>query len=675
MEFDQTWLTSEVVERSIGGKSFYFDDLPEENEVSLRLRSEILGWGRARITSDKEDAEIILRVRPGVLATDESYRLESSEGVISVIGNTSRGILYGFYSMVRRMINHQGLNFESTPSQPIRMIDHWDQIDGTIERGYAGESLFFGQYGKNSNPDRKEFSVRDVVGDPFRRDYQRVEFYARMLSSIGINAVSLNNVNVRGLATFLITDPLLDGVADIAQIFTSFGIKTYLAINWEAPKRIKQIKTSDPLDQEVRDFWKEIARNIYNRIPDFGGFVVKADSEGEPGPYQYKRTHADGANMLAEAVEPYGGHIFWRTFVYNSRQDWRDRSTDRAKASSENFLPLDGQFKENVSLQIKFGPIDFQTSEPLTPLFGGLKRTNQVMEFQITAEYLGHQIDINYIVPQWKKVISFDTKYRDVGDSVASCILKEHAIDPEKTGFTSVGNVGMDYNWTGNKLSQANLYGYGRLSWDNELTPEEILDEWINQTFLSIQPKYRKTIYEIMITSNETYKKYNAPLGIGFMVVPSSHYGVSVNGYEYDRWGTYHFADRNGVGVDRSVATGTGFSGLYSDEVARMYEDPATTPDDVLLFFHHVPYTHVLQSGETVIQHIYNTHFDGYEGVLDYIKKWSTLEGVIDEIDYSNVARRLQLQKQNALEWRDQINTYFYRMSGIADEHNRTIYE
>lgn len=674
MTFDRTWLTEGTVGAAVKNKSFYFKALPNEDVVSVRLRDEITSFGQGNVTLAEGDADVIIEVGTTDFASDEAFKLTEAAGVITISGNTTRAVLYGFYTMIRRIATGESLNYESAPTQSIRMINHWDQIDGTIERGYAGESIFFGRYGSNSNPDRKEFDLREVIGDPFRRDFERVAFYARMLASAGFNAVSLNNVNVRGLATGLIVQPLLQGVAEIAEIFSSFGIKTFLAINWAAPKRIGGLETSDPLDEGVKQFWQETVDNIYKVIPDFGGFVVKADSEGEPGPYQYGRNHADGANMLAEAMAPHNGLVIWRTFVYNSRQDWRDRSTDRARAASDNFEPLDGQFAENVILQIKFGPIDFQTVEPLTPLFGALKKTNQMMEFQVTAEYLGHQIDINYSVPQWESMINFDTQYDDVESSLAKHVLRENSLKTENSGFVAVGNVGMDDNWTGNKLAQANLYGFGRLGWDDNATADQLLQEWIAQSFDGVDEAAKDVVFDIMSTSNDTYEKYNAPLGIGFMVVTNSHYGVSVNGYEYDRWGTYHFADRNGVGVDRTTATGTGYAGLYSPKVAAMYEDLATMPDKNLLFFHHVPYTHVLQSGQTVIQYIYDTHFEGYANVEKYVAQWADLEGKLDATTFANVQERLQLQQQNALEWRDQVNTYFFRMSGIDDAQGRTIY-
>ncbi|MDR2661307.1 MAG: alpha-glucuronidase [Lactobacillaceae bacterium] len=673
MVFDTLWLNSQNL-KHMNNQKFYFDNSIDYDEISIQLRIEIIEILKASIVNDPSKASVILSLEENDSLQNEGYIINQNENNITISSSTTKGLMYGYYGFLRRLSNNETLkNIISVPSQSIRMINHWDQIDGSVERGYSGESIFFGKAGRNENVDNGSFDLRSIEGSPFRNDFNRIEWYARLLASVGINAISLNNVNVRGLATRLIVHPFIDDVAKIAKIFQRFGIKTYLAINFGAPKHLGDLNTNDPLDANVRQWWKDTVAEIYKTIPFFGGFVVKADSEGEPGPYQYGRNHADGANMLGEALEPFGGLVIWRTFVYNSKQDWRDRSTDRAKAASENFAPLDGMFNDNVILQVKFGPIDFQTREPLTPLFGTMKKTNLILEAQITAEYLGHQIDINYSATQWQSMLDFDTKSQ-AKNSLVKEIIKSDSVNPQNSGMVAVSNVGMDDNWTGNKLAQANLYAWGRLSWDNDVSALDILKEWISQTFHDSDDDTQQVIYEIMSTSNETYEKYNAPLGVGFMVRPHYHYGVSVNGYEYDRWGTYHFADRNGVGVDRTIKTGTGYTKLYSPEVSAMYENLETMPDELLLFFHHVPYTHLLHSGKTVIQHIYDTHFEGYDTVLEYIDKWSRLENKIDTITFKNVFDRLQMQKENSLEWRDQINTYFYRMSGIPDEKGRVIY-
>ncbi|MCD7135127.1 alpha-glucuronidase [Limosilactobacillus rudii] len=673
---DSAWLNNSKIHEQL--KNDVFMLLPnriEENDVvKKQLYSEIIEWLKLPITFDKENASIVLIEKKNKYTNDESFDIQKKNGQIIIIGNTSKALMYGFYSLIRMKLTGKLKLGIHTPSQSLRMINHWDQTDGSIERGYSGASIFFGNPDKLNNPDKGNFNVKLINGDIFRHDTNRLLYYARMLASIGINSISINNVNVRGQGIELITSKYLNGVQEIADIFRKFGIKLFLSVNWAAPKLIGGLETSNPLDDKVKKFWRNICKNIYLHIPDFGGFVVKADSEGEPGPYQYGCNHAQGANMLADAIKPFGGLIIWRAFVYNSHQDWRNRKTDRAKAAFENFASLDGKFASNVILQMKFGPIDFQTAEPLQPLFGKLRNTNQMMEFEITAEYLGHQIDINYVLPQWCKMINFDTEYEDLPDSKAGAILRETAVDSNNTGMAAVGNIGMSEHWTGNPLAQSNLYGYGRLCWNNRLSAEEILKEWIIQTFPSIKKKSRDEVYSIMITSNETYTDYCAPLGVGFMVVPHYHYGPSVNGYEYDRWGTYHFADRNGVGVDRTMKTGSGFVSMYSKKLANKFENPDTTPMDVMLFFHHLNYDFILPNNKTLIQTIYDLHFRGYRNVKKYVEQWECLKGDIEESIYNTVRICLNKQLENALEWRDQVNTYFYRMSGVKDSLGRKIY-
>lgn len=671
------WLDIEQVRKKFKTDTFGLpkNQIQANDSIQIRLVREITEWLDRPIT-EASQASVQFKLRKIGLPNCESFEIEQKDSTVMIWASGSAGHLYGFYELIRkRMLGISNVATVAAPDQPIRMINQWDQTDGSIERGYAGASILFGDTYKLENPDYGGFAVRDENSDPFRHDNQRVEMYARMLASVGINAISLNNVNVRGLGTRLITYPYLKGVQELAEIFRGFGIKTYLAINWEAPKHIAGLKTSDPLDKKVQTFWKRTCEEIYKAIPDFGGFLVKADSEGEPGPYKYGRNHAEGANMLAKALAPYGGKVIWRAFVYNSKQDWRDRSTDRAKAAYENFMPLDGKFEKNVILQIKFGPIDFQTSEPLQPLFGALRKTNQMMEFELSAEYLGHQIDVNYAVPQWAHMIRTNTQFADLKKPVVAEALAETAIDQKNTGFAAVANVGMSPFWAGNPLALANLYGYGRLCWDNFKDVHEILTEWIEQSFSTSSKQTKEIIFDILATSNETYKNYTAPLGVGFMVVPHYHYGVSINGYEYDRWGTYHFADRNGVGVDRTAKTGTGFTKMYAPKVAARYEDPESTPKDLLLFFHHLPYDFKLPDGNTLIQTIYDNHFAGYTAVQDYLVKWRKVAGDIDEDVYQEVLKRLSQQSQNALEWRDQVNTYFYRMSGVPDERGRQIYQ
>lgn len=587
-----------------------------------------------------EDGFIIKTVNK----TDKSY--------IIISGKTDKGLLYGVFSLLRLFQMQTEIDDYVKIENPyfqLRLINHWDNMDGSVERGYAGKSIFF------SN-------------NQITTELDRVEDYARLLASIGINGVVINNVNVHKYETKLITKEYLPDALKLAEIFRKYGIKIYFSINYASTIEIGGLGTADPLDNEVREWWKSRAKEVYSYIPDFGGFVVKADSENRPGPFTYNRKHADGANMLAEALKPYGGIVIWRCFVYNCHQDWRDYKTDRAKAAYDNFMPLDGMFHDNVILQIKNGPMDFQIREPVSPLFGGLEKTNVNLELQITQEYTGQQKHLCYLVPMWKEVMDFDT-YSKGKDSFVKKLIRGNRIG----GVAGVANVGNDANWTGHQLAQANLYGFGRLLWNADLSAEEIANEWVNMTF-SNDKTVVDTISNMLLKSRKIYENYTSPLGIGWMVNPGHHYGPNVDGYEYDKWGTYHRADHIGIGVDRTVRSGTGYTSQYHKEVAAKYEEMDTCPEELLLFFHRVPYTYKLKSGETLIQYIYNSHFDGVQQAIKLKEQWQSIEGKIKESSYKHVLSRIEEQIEHSKEWRDVINSYFYRKTGIKDELGRRIY-
>ncbi|MCL7745730.1 alpha-glucuronidase [Halalkalibacter sp. MEB205] len=591
---------------------------------------------------------------------DDGYiiRAEKTDNgsTILLAGKTDIGILYASFHLLRLIqtrTNLETVNLRENPTNQLRMINQWDNMDGSIERGYAGESIFY-------------------ENNQFTTNLERIKDYARLLSSVGINGISINNVNVHAVETKLITNAFLPNVAKVAEIFRGYGIKTFLSINYASPIQLGDLETADPLDDNVRKWWKEKAKDVYSYIPDFGGFVVKADSEHRPGPFTYGRNHADGSNMLAEALEPFGGIVIWRCFVYNCMQDWRDRKTDRARAAYDHFKPLDGQFRENVILQIKNGPMDFQVREAVSPLFGAMNETNQMLEFQITQEYTGQQKHVCYLIPQWKEILEFETYAKGEGTPIKR-IVDGSTFENCYSGITAVSNIGNDTNWTGHQLAQANLFGFGRLIWNPDLSVEEITNEWVRATFGN-DPDVVEQISIILKDSWPIYENYTSPLGVGWMVNPDHHYGPNVDGYEYSVWGTYHFADCYGIGVDRTVASGTGYTAQYFAENASMYESLETCPDELLLFFHHVPYTHKLKSGKTVIQHIYDTHFEGVEQAIALKERWSSLVGKVDPERYQNILDRLNGQIDHAKQWRDIINTYFLRKSGIQDEKNRKIY-
>lgn len=603
--------------------------------------------------ADKSRTVLLIKPEENLLGK-EGYRLEVKDNTLFIVSAAMKGLLYGVFHLLRKISTGQpldNLNLVQTPDNPLRMMNHWDNIDGTIERGYSGHSFFL-----------KEDEV--LVNE-------RTKDYARLAASIGINGVVINNVNVKHAATELITTRYFHKLREMAVIFEGYGIQLFLSLNFAAPIEIGGLSSADPLDEEVITWWTVKMKEVFSEIPNLGGFLVKADSEGRPGPFTYGRNHADGANMLAKAVEPYHGLIIWRCFVYNCMQDWRDTKTDRARAGYDNFMPLDGKFLDNVILQIKNGPMDFQIREPISPLLGGLRKTNQILEVQIAQEYTGQQRDLCYLIPMFKEVLEFRTYCKEEEDTVAD-IVSGRTFFQTNCGMATVSNTGDDFNWTGNDLAAANFYGFGRLSFQTSLTAEEIAREWIAMT-LSSDEEVVESVKNILLTSRQTYENYTSPLGIGWMVNPNHHYGPNIEGYEYDRWGTYHRADWKGIGVNRGE-NGTGYAGQYNEPNSSRYNSVEDCPEELLLFFHYIPYTYKLKTGKTLIQHIYDTHFEGAKQVEEYRKTWISLKEKIDLDVYERVLERFDLQLKNAYEWRDIVNSYFYRKSGIQDEIGRIIF-
>ena len=571
-----------------------------------------------------------------------------------VSASDCRGALYGAFHLIRARLMGQeyaDIAADHAPSNPLRMMNHWDNMDGSIERGYSGRSFFY-------------------VNDEIVVDERTVD-YARFMASIGINGIVINNVNVKWAATDLITTRFFDKVKELSDVFEDYGIRLYLSLNFASPIELGGLPICDPLDESVINWWKDKIKEVYDHLPNLGGFLVKADSEGRPGPFTYGRTQADGANMLGDIIAPYGGIIIWRCFVYNCTQDWRDTKTDRARAGYDYFKGLDGEYHENVILQIKNGPMDFQIREPISPLLGGLTKTNQMLEVQIAQEYTGHQIDLCYLIPMFKEILGFKTYCKEGADTVAD-VVSGRTMGNKLAGMAAVINTGNDFNWTGNDLAAANLYGFGRLAYDTDLSAEEIAREWVRLTF-NLDAELEDKLVDMLLRSREIYEKYTSPLGIGWMVTPHDHYGPSVDGYEYSRWGTYHRADHLGLGVDRTDK-GTGYAQQYYSPNAEMYNDPNTCPENLLLFFHHIPYTWKLKSGQSLIQYIYDSHFEGCKEAEELAETWKEFEGKVSERSFANVSERFGRQVYNAREWRDQVNSYFYRKSGIEDEKGREIY-
>lgn len=659
MSYEQAWLSYKVNEKYID-RSFLssvyttISGIVMENTINeLKLVTEKIFNKEICTNKDQGNSSLILRAVKADDLGEEGYHITTEKHQLIIEGQTIIAIMYGVFHIIRLVSANKkisGLSINEKPSNPVRMLNHWDNMSGDIERGYSGQSFFF---------NKGEILVN-----------RRIKDYARLISSIGINSVSINNVNVYD-AQELITEKHLSKVREISDIFSGYGIKLFLSISFAAPMVIGGLDTADPCSSEVIEWWENRADTVYSAVPSLGGFVVKADSEGRPGPFSYNRTHAEGANMLANAVTKYNGTIIWRCFVYNCKQDWRDRKTDRARAGYDNFMPIDGTFKDNVILQIKNGPMDFQVREPVSPLFGGLKKTNQLLEVQIAQEYTGQQRHVCYLIPLFKKILEFKTYYGGGSDTVAD-IASGKTFDRNKCGFVAVTNTGNDENWTGHDLAAANLYGFGRLAWNTDLSAEEISREWILLTF-SDDKRVMDVIGNILMKSWPTYEKYTSPLGIGWMVNPNHHYGPNVDGYEYDRWGTYHRADHNGIGVDRT-SKGTGYIDQYYKENVEMYENVETCPEELLLFFHYIRYDYQLKTGKTLIQHIYDSHFDGAEDVEQFKRSWMSIKNLINSKVYDRVLARLEHQVIHSRDWRDIVNTYFYRKSMIEDSKGRVIY-
>ena len=572
---------------------------------------------------------------------EDGYWLKTiNEGAVQymiVTAINDRGVLYGTFALLRKMALGESigeLDERESPSTPIRWVNQWDNLEGSIERGYGGRSIFW-----------ENMHARD--------DLSRVSDYGRLLASLGINGCSINNVNANPR---VLTSELIPDIARVADAFRPWGVKVVLSIDFGSPQSVGGLDTFDPLDPKVIVWWKAKADELYRAVPDLGGFVLKADSEGRVGPSTYGRTHADAANVVARALQPHGGLIFYRGFVYDHHMDWNNPKNDRARAAYDNFKSLDGKFDDNVVVQLKNGPIDFQVREPASPLFGALEKTKQAIELQVTQEYTGQARHTVFLVPMWKETLDFKMPA---------------PVKQLVNGFVGVVNVGLDDNWFGNHLSQANLYGFGRLAWNPNLTAAGISEEWTGLTF-GRDPNVLRTISEIQLSSWSTYENYTGPLGLQTLTdITGNHYGVNVEASERNGWGQWHRADEKGVGMDRTVATGTGFIGQYSVAVARVYESVETCPDDLLLFMHHVPYTHVLHSGKTVIQSIYDSHYEGADAVEAYAREWVALKGAVDDQRYEEVLAQLQYQAGQAEVWRDAVTNWFLRASGIPDEKGR----
>ena len=556
-----------------------------------------------------------------------------------VASEGDRGALYGTFHLLRLLstgVSIARLDVRDRPRHQLRLLNHWDNLNGSIERGYAGRSLW-------------KWDELPAAIDP------RLHDYARANASLGLNGTVLNNVNANAQS---LTAGYIAKAAAIADTFRPYGMKVYLSANFAAPSTIGGLKTADPLDQAVRQWWKAKAAEIYQAVPDFGGFLVKANSEGQPGPQDYQRTHADGANMLADAVKPYGGVVMWRAFVYDASVD-----PDRIKRAYMEFVPLDGTFRDNVIVQTKNGPLDFMPREPYHPVFGAMPKTPNAVELQITQEYLGQSTHLVYLAPMWKEFFDADTFVKGPGSTVAKVAdgtLQGHA----RTGIAGVANTGSDRNWSGHHFAPANWYAFGRLAWNPALTAEGIAEEWIRATWAR-QPQTVRAIKSIMLGSREAFVNYTMPLGLHHLI-GGNHYAVMPENDDKRRldWSAtyYHRADAQGIGFDRTRA-GSGAVDQYAKVLADRLNDPKTTPESLLLFFHHLPWDYKLASGQTLWQGIVAHYQKGAEQAAQMEKDWTALKGSVDDDRHAAVAARLRQQVNDAAAWRDKCLTYFAQFS------------
>ncbi|MBR0552526.1 alpha-glucuronidase family glycosyl hydrolase [Stakelama marina] len=576
---------------------------------------------------------------------DEGYLIRSVDvdghRATVIAANSDIGVLYGAFRFLKLMQTRQpidGLDISDAPKLKLRVLDHWDNLDRHVERGYAGLSLW-------------DWFTLPQWHNPRYTDY------ARANASIGINGAVLNNVNAQAE---ILTPRYLDKVAALADIFRPYGIKVYLSVKFSAPIALGGLKTADPLDPKVRAWWQAKADQIYARVPDFGGFLVKANSEGQPGPQDYHRTHADGANMLAAALKPHGGVVMWRAFVYSQHD-----SEDRAKQAYNEFKPLDGKFADNVLVQVKNGPIDFQPREPFHPLFGAMPKTPLMLELQVTKEYLGFNTHLAYLGTMWAETLDADTHAHGPGTTVARLI--ENGKGTGLTGIAGVANIGNDRNWTGSEFDQANWYAFGRLAWNPQASAEHIARDWTRMTW-SERPQVVDTITAMMMRSREAVVDYMTPLGLAHQMATGHHHGPGpwVSNLGRPEWNPvyYNRADGNGIGFDRT-ASGSDAIAQYAPPVAAEFGSLKTVPDKYLLWFHHVPWTYRMKSGETLWDALIEHYDRGVQAVAGLQRDWASLAPFIDKRRFDEETAFLEIQHQDALWWRNASIAYFQSKSQL----------
>jgi alpha-glucuronidase len=627
-------------------------EAPAQDTVTLEAARQELSAGLRGLLGREIPIHVSSHNGPGArsdgytLALRQEVKNQRENRTIIISSTSGTGSLYGVFDLLRRIQTGQSLDQLNVTSQPKierRLLNHWDNLNGFVERGYAGNSLW-------------EWFYLPEIRSPRYRDY------ARALASLGLNGTVINNVNANAL---ILTPAYLRKVAALAEEFRPYGVRLYLTARFSAPIEIGGLKTADPLDPAVAAWWKAKVDEIYTYIPDFGGFLVKANSEGQPGPQDYKRTHADGANMMADALKPHGGVVMWRAFVYGA-----EVKEDRVKQAYSEFVPLDGKFRDNVIVQIKNGPLDFMPREPFSPLFGAMPHTRLAAELQITQEYLGQSLQLAYLAPLGKETLDADINGPARGEPVESSSTVARVVDGSLrhhslSAIAGVANTGTDRNWTGHLLGQANWYAFGRLAWDHTLTAEAIANEWTRLTFGSDATTVA-TIDKMLLGSRETVVNYSMPLGLTHIMAEGHHYGPGpwVDKLGRADWTSvyYHKADAQGLGFDRT-ATGSHALAQYAPEWQKLWGNVDTCPENLLLWFHHVSWDHKLKSGRTLWDELCLRYQQGVDEVRALQRDWATLQGKIDAERFTHVQQRLARQELDARDWRDACLLYFQQFS------------
>ncbi|MBS9522732.1 alpha-glucuronidase [Litoribacter alkaliphilus] len=615
-------------------KGMFDEDVVESSDEGANLRIQLYDQGLRDVIPEDEMNSLS---EQGFFIKEINYNGASQ---VLITAKSQIGLLYGTFRFLQKIQKNEKLptyGFKDAPTIEHRILNHWDNLDRTVERGYSG------------------FSIWNWHRLPRHIDQQYID-YARANASVGINGTVLTNVNANSL---ILTPEYLEKVAALAEVFRPYGIKVYLTARFSSPIELGKLETADPLDPEVKKWWADKVEEIYDYIPDFGGFLVKADSEGQPGPHNYKRTQAEGANLLADALKPYNGIVMWRAFVYSE-----ESPEDRAKQAYNEFKPLDGQFRDNVIVQVKNGAIDFQPREPFHSLFGGLEKTPLMMEFQITQEYLGHDTHLAFLAPMYEEILQTDTHAKGEGSTVSK-IVSGQLFNHSLSAIAGVSNIGSDRNWTGHHFHQANWFAFGRLAWNPEEKSSNIADDWIKLTFSSNE-EFVRPVKDVMLASHEMVVNYMTPLGLHHIMAWDHHYGPGpwVTGKHREDWNStyYHQASEYGIGFDRT-AEGSDALKQYHPELEKQWSDPETTPEKFLLWFHHLPWDYTLENGEILWDGLAKRYQEGVDEARSNVEVWRSLEGFIDAERYEHVLSFLKIQAEEAEWWKNACLLYFQQYS------------